>query len=148
MKKLLLAAALTGALLVPAKADTLTKIGTMECTVDGGIGLIIGSKKTITCQFGDETYVGSVKKLGIDLGFTFQQKMVWGVYAPSTVEVNSLAGTYLGASAEVTVGLGVGANALLGGSNDSIALQPLSVEGQTGLNISLTGTQLELVKSN
>jgi len=51
---------------------------------------------------------------------------------------------YVGASGEVSLGLGVGANALIGDSQRSIALQPLSVEGQVGVNLAMGVAGLSL----
>jgi hypothetical protein len=61
--------------------------------------------------------------------------MVWLVFAPGQVSPGALAGDYGGATASATVGAGVGANVLLGGSNKQITLQPVSVEGSAGLNV-------------
>ncbi len=44
-------------------------------------------------------------------------------------------GVNVGVSGQASVGLGLGANVLLGGSNDQIALQPASIEGVQGLNV-------------
>jgi hypothetical protein len=70
--------------------------------------------------------------------------MVWAVFAPTTRRIGALAGNYAGASAEATVGAGLGANVLLGGSDRTIALQPLSVQGQAGLNVAAGVTELIL----
>jgi hypothetical protein len=76
--------------------------------------------------------------LGLDLGVTAGGVMAWAVFAPSTsVPHNALAGKYVGASGDLSLGVGVGANALIGGSHKTIALQPLSVEGQVGINLAL-----------
>ncbi len=61
--------------------------------------------------------------------------MVWAVYAPTNREVAALRGDYVGASGEATIGAGLGANVLVGGSNRTVALQPVSIQGQTGLNV-------------
>ena len=83
-----------------------------------------------------EHYVGSISKFGVDIGYTEGGVLVWGVFAPSSdVREGALQGDYAGASAQATVGLGVGANVLVGGLDKSIALQPLSVEGSKGLNV-------------
>ena len=118
------------------------EVGTLSCKVEGGAGFIIGSSKGMRCVFdpaGDgpnERYTGSIDKLGIDIGFTNETRIVWAVLAPSgDVPSGALSGTYAGASAEATVGAGVGANALVGGLESSFTLQPLSVQGQTGLNV-------------
>ncbi|HEX2760302.1 MAG TPA: DUF992 domain-containing protein, partial [Rhizomicrobium sp.] len=83
-----------------------------------------------------EHYVGTINKFGVDIGYTEGGILVWGVFAPSSdVGPGALAGTYVGGSAQATVGIGAGANALIGGLNKSIALQPLSLEGSKGLNV-------------
>jgi hypothetical protein len=129
-----------------AKVET----GVLTCNVYGGAGFVFGSTKDISCVFeglsgGKERYRGSIDKFGLDIGYTSNTVMVWTVLAPSAnVPSGALAGNYGGVSAEATVGLGVGANALVGGSQSSIALQPLSVQGQQGLNIALGVAELKL----
>ncbi|MGH6683789.1 MAG: DUF992 domain-containing protein, partial [Pseudolabrys sp.] len=117
-----------------------TKVGTLTCDISGGIGLIITSKKDVTCMYTPaqpgprEVYTGSITKFGLDIGATAGGEMVWSVYAPTTKNFGSLAGNYAGASGEATVGAGLGTNVLVGGSNRTVALQPVSVQGQVGLN--------------
>ena len=125
------------------------KIGTLNCDVSAGFGLILGSSKTIKCTFtranGEtEYYGGKINKLGVDIGYTGNQILSWVVFAPGSVGVGALAGNYGGATAEATAIVGVGANVLVGGSNRSIALQPLSVTGQTGLNVAAGVASLSL----
>ncbi len=118
-------------------------VGTLNCTVEGGIGLILGSSKDMTCKFdpangsGPQRYTGHVGKLGLDIGVTNESYITWQVIASGDLKPGSLEGNYAGASAEATVGVGLGANVLVGGSDKSITLQPLSVQGQTGLNVAL-----------
>ena len=137
-----------------AAAQDRVKAGTLVCDVSAGIGLVIASQKGVQCSFNPdfagprEFYVGTISKFGLDLGATAGGEMVWAVYAPTTRRFGALAGHYGGASAEATVGVGVGANALVGGSNRTIALQPLSVTGQTGLNLAGGVASLELRSSN
>jgi hypothetical protein len=127
-----------------------TKVGTLSCDISGGIGVIIASKKNVTCMFTPaqpgprEVYVGSISKFGLDLGATTGGEMIWAVYAPTNRRFGALAGHYVGASAEATVGAGVGANVLVGGSNRAISLQPVSVQGQAGLNVAAGVAGLEL----
>ena len=89
-----------------------TKVGTLTCDISAGIGLIITSKKELTCMFTPsqpgprEVYTGSITKFGLDLGATAGGEMVWAVYAPTTRQFGALAGHYGGASAEATVGAG------------------------------------------
>jgi len=89
-------------------------------------------------------YTGSITKFGLDLGATAGGEMAWSVFAPSNKRFGALAGHYGGATAEATVGAGVGANVLVGGSNRTVTLQPLSVQGQTGLNLAVGVAGLEL----
>ena len=115
--------------------------GTLTCNVAGGWGFIFGSSKDVQCTFESvgkttERYTGSIMKFGVDIGYSGAGVMVWGVVAPTVnVASGSLEGTYAGATGGAAVGVGVGANVLIGGVNNSIALQPLSVEGRTGLNV-------------
>ena len=139
------------ALPIPASAQAnRTKVGTLSCDVSGGIGLIITSKKDLTCMFTPsqpgprEVYVGSITKFGLDLGATAGGEMVWAVYAPTTRKFGALAGDYGGATAEATVGAGLGANVLVGGSDRTVALQPVSVQGQAGLNVAAGVAELRL----
>jgi len=116
--------------------------------------LIIGSQRTLTCAFRPsppgpvEFYAGNLTKLGIDIGVTAGGVMVWAVYAPTNQPVGALAGSYGGASAEATVIAGVGANVLIGGSNQTIELQPVSLQGQAGLNVAagIAGIELRWVR--
>jgi hypothetical protein len=126
------------------------KAGTLTCDISGGMGLIIASHKEVTCMFTPsqpgprEVYVGAINKFGLDIGATAGGEMVWAVYAPTTRRFGALAGNYTGATAEATVGAGLGANVLVGGSDRTIALQPLSVQGQAGLNVAAGVAELIL----
>jgi hypothetical protein len=144
------AAALTGALLASdAKAQARVEVGVLTCTASESTGFIIGSTKYLRCRFNkpgrDEYYSGTIQKFGLDIGSTKQTSIAWAVLAPTAnLPPRSLKGTYGGVGAEATVGLGVGANALIGGSRRSIVLQPLSVQAQQGLNIAAGVQALEL----
>jgi hypothetical protein len=123
-----------------AQAQARVEVGVLTCTVRGGTGFIVGSTKDLRCRFNrpgrDEFYFGSISKFGLDIGSTKQSTIAWAVLAPTAkLPPASLSGNYAGVSAEATVGLGVGANALIGGSNKGIILQPLSVQSQQGFNI-------------
>ncbi len=126
------------------------KVGTLTCDISAGIGLIITSKKDVTCMFTPshpgprEVYVGSISKFGLDVGATAGGEMVWAVHAQTGWRHGALAGHYGGASAEATVGAGLGANALVGGNNRTVTLQPISVQGQTGLNVAAGVSELNL----
>jgi hypothetical protein len=117
------------------------KVGDLTCNVSSGFGFIFGSSKDLHCTFRPnsrtrEHYVGTINKFGVDIGYTEGGVLIWGVFAPSSdVGAGALAGTYVGGSAQATIGVGAGANALIGGLNKSIALQPLSLEGSKGLNV-------------
>lgn len=128
-------------------------VGSLSCTVAGGMGFIFGSSKDLSCLFTRsdgiaERYTGSVKKFGVDLGFTKEAQMVWLVFAPGSIAPGSLTGGYVGATASATVGVGVGANVLIGGGSGQITLQPVSVEGSKGLNVAagLAEVALQYVK--
>jgi hypothetical protein len=132
------------------------KIGYLTCDVGEGGGYVLGSAKELDCTFrssfkgdGPDAYVGTIKKLGIDLGYTARGKLVWAVFAPTAgYHRGSLKGTYLGAAAEATLGAGIAANVLLGGTGGSIQLQPVSVGGQLGLNVAAAGTTVTLKAIN
>jgi hypothetical protein len=134
----------------PAAAQSYIKAGVLTCTVNPGIGLIVTSTKTMSCTFapdfrGPEFYSGRITRVGLDIGITGATVIVWAVLAQTTgFPVGALAGTYGGLSAEATVGVGLGANVLVGGSNRSFALQPLSVQGQVGLDFAVGVTELQL----
>jgi len=134
------AAALAATLTQSADAQaSRVQVGTLACSVSAGVGLIVGSQRNVSCTFQPdngppEAYTGTMTKIGLDVGFTTGSAIVWGVFAGTNRYVGMLSGTYAGAQAEATAGVGVGANALVGGSNNSVALQPLSVQGQVGLN--------------
>jgi len=124
----------------PAQAQGV-KAGTLTCNVASGFGFIFGSSKAVNCTFSPpggpaQRYVGSIDKFGVDIGYTAGGVLVWAVLAPTTSPApGALAGSYGGATASATAGVGVGANVLVGGSGSTISLQPLSIEGNTGLNV-------------
>ncbi len=126
----------------PASAsDASVQIGRLSCNVAAGVGLILGSQKKVNCTFhranGDtESYSGEITKIGIDIGKTESTHIEWLVFAAAKTKYTShaLAGTYVGASGEATIGVGLGGNVLIGGLDRSFALQPFSVQAQTGLN--------------
>ncbi|MBZ6078142.1 DUF992 domain-containing protein [Microvirga puerhi] len=132
-----------------AQAQNRVRAGVLTCSVAGGIGLIVGSQKATACTFrprrgAPEHYVGVIRRFGLDIGATQRGVITWAVFSAGRPVRGSLAGNYVGATAEATVGAGLGANVLVGGSNQSIALQPVSVSGQTGLNLALGVGELEL----
>jgi len=134
----------------PASAQWV-RAGVLGCDVSAGWGFIIGSTKSVSCLFTpdvpgpQEFYVGTISKLGIDIGATAAQSMLWGVFVPTAWPgPGALTGDYAGATGQATFAVGLGANVLVGGSNVSVALQPVSVTGQTGLNLAVGVAELRL----
>jgi len=131
------------------QAQNRVRAGILTCSVSSGVGLIVTSQKSTVCTFNprrgrNERYVGVIRRFGLDIGATQQGVITWAVFSEGSVAPGSLAGSYVGGSVEATVGAGLGANVLVGGSRRSIALQPLSVSGQTGLNFALGVSDFEL----
>ena len=125
------------------------KVGVLRCHIDGGVGFIIGSSKDVDCVFkrsggGREHYHGSIGKLGVDVGVTSRTELGWIVFAPGKVGRGALKGSYTGANAEATIGIGLGANVLIGGFKKGINLQPLSLQAQEGLNVAAGIASLHL----
>jgi Protein of unknown function (DUF992) len=144
------AVALATVLATPATAQRdRVQSGTLECSLSSGIGLVVGSQRNIACNFKPsggppEAYVGTMTRVGLDIGFTGGGAIIWGVFSSTNLYSGMLTGTYIGATAEMTIAAGLGANVLVGGSNRAVALQPVSVQGQVGLNIAAGVGQLEL----
>ena len=152
-RKTIAAAAVLLALaaLEPASAQPRTRAGVLGCDVSGGIGLIIGSQRRLVCTFTpdgggpQEVYHGTISRFGLDIGATAGGTMVWAVFSEFVgPRPGSLAGDYIGATGEATIAVGLGANVLVGGSNRQVALQPLSVGGQIGLNLAVGVADLQL----
>ena len=125
-----------------ALADKSVNLGLLACDMSKGIGLILIEKQKMTCEFRPvsgpvEQYPGSVTDFGIEIGEIKEGHLVWGVFSAALLEMQpgALAGHYAGVSADVAAGLGVGANALMGGTGKGFVLQPVSVEGEVGVNI-------------
>jgi hypothetical protein len=144
------AAAAALSLLSGAAGAQYVNVGVLECRGIGTTGFIIGSVHELECVFRSDymppvRYHGVVRKLGLDIGITEQSVLAWGVLAPTgRIGPGDLAGSYGGVSAGAAVIVGAGANALVGGSNNTFALQPLSFEGQAGVNVTLGVASLEL----
>jgi hypothetical protein len=154
IRNIVCAAATLGALVlaVPAANAGTVKLGMLDCRIDGGSAYVVGSDKRVTCLFHPtfsgptEHYTGMLSKLGVDLGQTAHGELVWAVLAASRDrEPGNLAGKYYGVNAEASVGYGGGANVMLGGFDQSYALQPVSIQGQAGLNLAVAVTSLELM---
>jgi hypothetical protein len=127
-------------------------VGSLTCNVAGGVGFVFGSSRTLNCLFTRtdgtaERYEGTVRRYGIDVGFTRDSTIVWMVFAPGSIAPGSLAGEFAGPTAQGTVGVGIGANVLLGGSSNQITLQPVSVEGSVGLNAAAGVAAMSLRKT-
>jgi hypothetical protein len=135
-----------------ATGRTGANVGSLTCNVAGGVGFVFGSSKDLSCLFWrtdgiGERYTGSIKKYGVDLGFTKEAQMVWLVFAPGNIGPGALAGNYVGGTASATVGVGAGANVLVGGGTGQVTLQPVSVEGSVGLNVAAGIGEVELRKA-
>ena len=126
------------------------QVGTLTCSLSASIGLIVGSQRNVSCLFRgvpgepDEAYTGTMTRVGLDVGVTAGSVIIWAVLANTNRYKGMLTGTYTGASAEMSVAAGLGANVLVGGSNRTVALQPLSVQGQIGLDIAAGVGTLDL----
>jgi hypothetical protein len=148
-----LTAALT--LLTAAQApaqQTATQVGQLSCDVSAGVGMILEQKQTLRCLFTPvnggppEPYLGRIDEFGLALGAVSQGHLLWGVLAPAAgIPRGALSGTYVGVGAEATAGAGLGANVLVGGTGRAFSLQPVSVEGQVGLNIAAGVTTVTLL---
>ncbi|MGE0628768.1 MAG: DUF992 domain-containing protein [Hyphomicrobiaceae bacterium] len=141
-KSALLAGLACGILASPALAQGQAAVGQLTCTGKGGTGLIIVSQKSFECRFKPtgkgrtQAYTATVTNIGIDLGATGPSVLVWTVLASTAaIRPGFLSGDYGGVGADASVGVGGGANLLVGGSNKTVSLQPLSGQSQTGLNV-------------
>lgn len=134
-----------------AVAQEKVAVGLLTCGVKGGSSFIFGSTRDLRCVFraapGEEgeRYEGQIQKYGLDIGIVDKAIITWTVLAPSRgIFAGALSGKYYGVAADASAGLGGGANVLVGGSNNAISLQPLSVQGQTGLNAAVAVAEVEL----
>lgn len=156
MKRLITAAlALVAVSATPAVAQSANwvQVGLLDCTVEGGVGLVLASRKNVACTYrpsnralSQDAYVGTVTRLGVDVGATGRTLMQWLVLAPTTSRhaAGALAGDYIGAGAEATAVIGAGANILVGGSDKTYSLQPLSIQQQSGVNVAAGVTSFRL----
>lgn len=133
----------------PASAQYV-QAGVLECTGGETVGFVLGSVTELNCIYRPDmgprqAYRATIRRAGVDIGATAVSSLVWGVFAPTQqIGLGDLSGNYGGVSAGATIGAGLGANVLYGGSSNSFALQPLSVGGQVGLNIFAGVAGLEL----
>ena len=137
-----------------ASAQGKIQTGTLTCKGAGGVGMVVGSQKSLNCQYQaagskrTERFSATVTRIGLDVGFTGETTVVWAVLASTAnLAPGAIAGDYAGASADVAVAVGGGANILVGGSKNGVFLQPLSVQGQTGLNLAVGVSSLTLRKA-
>ena len=137
---------------VETRAEAKVAVGTLRCTSPGGIGLILGSKKSYACRFSpsdgrpSEYYRGSITNIGLDVGITGKTVLVWAVAASSNDarRPGVLSGNYAGVAVDGSIGVGGGGKALVGGWRNSVTLQPLSAQAQTGLNLAIGVSGLKL----
>lgn len=140
------------ALAAPAAAqDSRLVAGTLTCRGQGSVGFILGSSEELSCTYRtaggslQHDYAGRIRKLGLDLGVKGPSVLIWTVLGSSRdMAGEALTGNYAGVSAEASVAVGVGANALVGGSNNSVVLQPLSVQAQQGVNLAIGIAEISL----
>jgi hypothetical protein len=145
----LAAAALAGSI-ASAQAVPAVRAGILECRGGQNVGFVVGSVASLECVFQSpghrpEPYIATLHRLGLDLGVTAQTQFTWAVTAPTNrLGYGELAGTYGGVGANASVGIGGGGNFLVGGPSNAYALQPISVQGQTGLNVAAGIANIEL----
>ncbi len=126
------------------------QVGKLDCDVSSGFGVIVGSKQDATCIFdptdgGQPTsYLGTITSFGLNLGETDKSRLIWLVYAPTHGMQEGLDGTYRGVGANASLGVGIGANALVNDGKHSFTLQPLSVEGEQGINLAIGVSEFKL----
>ena len=154
MRRSILLAGIT-AILLTSSADAQApmnrvRVGVLECRGGASIGFVVGSVTNLGCVlrvegFPEDRYIATIRKVGLDIGITQETALAWGVFAPvERLGPGDLSGDYAGAHGSAAIGVGLGGNVLVGGSNNSIALQPLSVQGQVGLNVAAGLESLEL----
>jgi hypothetical protein len=156
MKKFLMYAALVGGLALASQAQAQdpvrVKIGTLSCHEASGWGFVFGSSHDIRCVFTDgdhsEHYRGSISKYGVDVGYQQSGVILWEVFAPSDHMHHALDGHYVGATAGASVVVGADANALIGGSDRSFSLQPVSIQGMAGLNVAAGVGEMTLTSAH
>ncbi|TPQ30347.1 DUF992 domain-containing protein [Bradyrhizobium guangdongense] len=146
----LVAASLVASIVAAGAQQRMVRVGVLECRGGASIGFVVGSVTHLGCVLRadglpEDRYVATIRKVGLDIGITQETALAWGVFAPvDRLGPGDLSGNYVGAQGSATLGVGVGGNVLVGGSNNSIALQPLSVQGQVGVSIAAGLESLEL----
>ena len=133
-----------------ANAMPPVRAGLLQCQGGQNVGFVVGSTTSLQCVFQSEgrrpePYIATVRRFGLDLGVTDQTRLSWAVNAPTgRVGRGDLAGNYGGVGANASVGIGGGGNFLVGGPQNAYALQPISLQGQTGLNVAAGVASIEL----
>jgi hypothetical protein len=145
------AAAVLSATVGLAIAQPQIEVGVLECRGGSSTGLVVGSVSRYACVLREpggivvDRYDATIRRFGVDLGTVDRSSLAWAVYAPTRrLGRGDLAGNYAGAAGSASIGVGGGANALVGGSNNTISLQPFSVTGQVGVNVALGIADMEL----
>jgi hypothetical protein len=129
-----------------AQAD----VGKLDCNVSKGIGVIVGSKQSVDCTFTpnggrpSQHYIGTITDFGLDVGTVKKGRLIWSVFNVTREPIAGLQGSYAGATASASVGVGGGANVLVGGTNKTVSLQPVSLEGDIGVNLAVGVAALKL----
>lgn len=142
-RRQLCAAVIVAALGPGAASAQSLKAGVLQCHLSGGVGMILMMNQSLDCVFKSKAggppshYIGRLTNVGANIGISGPGRMVWGVLAATNnLAPGALAGDFVGAQGSVAVGAGAGGAVLVGGSNRSISLQPISVSVGTGLNVS------------
>jgi Protein of unknown function (DUF992) len=144
------AAALALSAVSAAAQPRRVQVGTLTCSLSASVGLVVGSQRNVNCIFRgqpgepEEAYTGTMTRVGLDVGFTAGGVIIWTVFADTNRYAGMLTGTYGGPTAEISVAAGLGANVLVGGSRRTVALQPVSVQGQVGLDLGAGVSALDL----
>ena len=149
-RSFILAASMLATLAGAAHAQDRVQVGVLECRGGASVGFVVGSVTNLGCVLRiegmpEDRYVATIRKVGLDLGITQETALAWGVFAPvAQLAPGDLTGTYAGAQGSASLGVGAGGNVLVGGSNNTIALQPLSLQGNVGVNVAAGLESLEL----
>ena len=146
--------AFLAALSLPAAAQgpNWTQVGSLICTVNPSVGFIFVGHQPMQCTYTPtlapappQYYDGAINTVGLDIGVSAGSILSWGVFAPTSgVIPGALAGEYVGATGDLGLGIGAGANVLVGGSVRTFALQPLSLQGSIAVNVVLGVSSLKL----
>jgi Protein of unknown function (DUF992) len=156
MRRLIILAGIAATMLVAplaaanAQQPARVQVGVLECRGGASVGFIVGSVTNLGCVLRidglpEDRYVATIRKVGLDIGITEETALAWGVFAPTKrLGPGDLSGNYAGAQGSAAIGVGAGGNVLVGGSNNSIALQPLSLQGEVGLSVAAGLESLEL----